>query len=262
MREQLQRLIELQDIDFRLEESAQRRRRIPELVEAARHPLQAAHTIRDTIKQEFEAAVKERKGCEQDLATQEQVIGKLQDRALKGEIKTNKEYQAHLFEVELAKKKEDEIEERLLLLMDLVDAKRKELAQAEATVKEAEQNFATEQAALEGSVGALEEELATLSRQREAVVSAVEPSLSRTYEKLRASRKGQALAGVNKDGSCMACRLQVQPQIVAEVKRASTILTCSYCHRILYWAGDPVPTVPEPERHAEIAEEETAETTE
>jgi len=69
------------------------------------------------------------------------------------------------------------------------------------------------------------------------IAGAVEPSLVRRYEKLRATRKGVALAAVSKDGSCMACRLHIEPQIVAEVKRADNILTCSYCQRILYWTG-------------------------
>src|SRR5438094_211066 len=115
----------------------------------------------------------------------------------------------------------------------------------------------------EGSVGALEEELAALRQKRETMVAAIDPSLVRTYEKLRRSKKGHALAGVNKDGSCMACRLHVQPQVVAEVKRAATIHTCEHCQRILYWTGEPVQIIPKEDRKAdEVEVEETAETTE
>src|ERR1700756_3843022 len=109
--------------------------------------------------------------------------------------------------------------------MDQGDAKKKDLAQAEAAVKEAEQRFVSEKTSLEGSVGALDEELAVFRQKRDATVATNEPSLLRTYEKLRRAKKGQAMAGVNKDGSCMACRLQVQPQVVTEVKRGISILT-------------------------------------
>lgn len=262
VKDDLQRLIALQEIDLRLQELAERKRRIPELVEAARQPLQSAQAARDTLKKDFDTAGKDRKTCEQDLVAHEQAIGKLQDRAVKGEIKTNKEYQAHLFEVELAKKKKGEIEERLLLLMDLVDGKKKDLAQAERAVQETEHRFTAEKNTLEGSVGALDEELAGLKGKRETVVAALDPSRLRTYEKLRATRKGRALAGVTKEGTCMACRLQVQPQVVMEVKRATAIQTCSQCHRILYWAGEPVQIVPEPEPRAVVEPEEAAETTE
>jgi predicted nucleic acid-binding Zn-ribbon protein len=263
MKEHLERLIALQEADLRLEDIAERKRRIPEMVEAVRQPLLTAQATRDSLKQEVDKLAKDRKSCEQDLAEQEQAISKLQGRTTKGEIKTNREYQAHLVEIELAKKKKGEIEEQLLILMDQVDTRKKDLAQAEAAVKEADKRFAAEKASLEGSVGALDEEMAALKQKRETMVAAIEPTLLRTYEKLRANKKGHALAGVNKDGSCMACRLQVQPQVVAEVKRGISILTCSNCQRILYWTGEPVQIVPQPERKVEeIPVEETAETTE
>jgi len=262
MKEQLARLIALQEADLRLEELAERRRRIPELVEAARQPFLSSQATRDTTKQEFEKLTKDRKACEQELADQEQAISKLHDRTTKGEIKTNREYQAHLLEIELAKKKKGEIEEQLLILMDGVDVKKKNLGQVEAAVKETEQRFAVEKASLEGSVGALDEELAGLRQKRETVTAAIEPSLLRNYEKLRAGKKGQALAGVNKNGTCMVCRLHVPPQVIAEVKRATSIQTCSECHRILYWAGEPVQVVPVPEKPADVVEVEEAETTE
>jgi hypothetical protein len=258
----LQRLTNLQEVDIRLTELALRKRRLPEMIEAARHPLRDAQAQRDTIKKEFDLATQERKAREQDLAVQEQAISKLEERAIKGEIKTNKEYQAHKFEVELAKKKRGEIEEQLLVLMEQVDVKKKELTRAEQTVKDAEQRFNTEKGTLEGSIGPLDEELAALGQKRKDMAAGLEASLLRTYERLRSTRKGQALAGVNKSGNCMACRLQIEPQVVSDVKRAENILTCSYCHRILYWAGDPPPaaTTVEPERQAEeVGMEQAAE---
>src|SRR2546422_7876208 len=152
MKEHLDRLIALQEADLRLEEIAERKRRIPEMVEAVRQPLLTAQATWDSLKQEVDKLTKDRKSCEQDLAGQEQAISKLQDRTTKGEIKTNREYQAHLVEIELAKKKKGEIEEQLLILMDQVDTKKKDLAQAEAAAKEADKRLTAEKASLEGSV--------------------------------------------------------------------------------------------------------------
>jgi predicted nucleic acid-binding Zn-ribbon protein len=255
----LQDLIDLQETDLRLEELALRKRRLPEMIEAAGRPLQVAQAERDSLKKDFDVALHDRKSREQDLAAQEQAISKLEDRAVKGEIKTNKEFQAHRFEIELAKKKKGEIEDQLLLLMEEVDTKKKELARVEEAVKTSEQRFNAEKTTLEGSVGALEEELAEVTRKRKQMAAGVEPSLLRTYDKLRVTRKGQALAGVTKEGNCRACRLQIEPQVVSDVKRANTVLTCSYCHRILYWAGDPVAPIADPEQASPVVEiEQTA----
>ena len=254
MKGNLQQLIQLQEADLRLEELALRKRRLPEMIESARRPLQTAQAERDTLKKEFDLAVHDRKSREQDLAVHEQSISKLEDRAVKGEIKTNKEYQAHRFEIELAKKKKGEIEDQLLLVMDLADTKKKELARVEEALKASEQRFNAEKTTLEESVGVLEQTLAELTQKRKEITAAVEPSLLRTYEKLRVKRKGQALAGVTKDGNCMACRLQIEPQVVSDVKRANIVLTCSYCQRILYWVGEPVQLTAESERASDVVE--------
>ena len=84
MKGNLQHLIQLQEADLRLEELAVRKRRLPELIEAARAPLQIAQAERDALKKEFDAAVHDRKSREQDLAVHEQSISKLEDRAVKG----------------------------------------------------------------------------------------------------------------------------------------------------------------------------------
>jgi predicted nucleic acid-binding Zn-ribbon protein len=261
----LQQLISLQQADLRLEEITLQKQRVPAMIEGARQPLLAAQSRRDTLKKDFDLAVKERKAREQELAEHEQAIGKLEDRAIKGEIKTNKEYQAHKFEIELAKKKKGEVEEQLLMLMDQVDSMKKELGRAEEAVKAAEQRFTAEKTSLETSIGSLDEQLKELSLNRKDIAAGVESSLLRSYEKLRSTRKGQALAGVSKDGTCMACRLQIQPQVVSDVKRATNILSCSYCHRILYWVGEPLPPAQpiEQERPSEEASlQQTAKTAE
>ena len=54
------------------------------------------------------------------------------------------------------------------------------------------------------------------------------------YSKLKTARKGFAVAQV-RNGTCSGCRLQIPPQLVAEVKRGDELLNCSYCYRILYW---------------------------
>ena len=48
--------------------------------------------------------MKQQRSAERELATQEDLLHKVRSRL--SELKTNKEYQAHLFEIEQARKKE------------------------------------------------------------------------------------------------------------------------------------------------------------
>src|SRR6266487_2495409 len=60
-----------------------------------------------------EIFIKERRSHEQDLEAHEAHTEKMKSRL--SELKSNKEYQAHLFEIEVANKKKGDIEEKILL---------------------------------------------------------------------------------------------------------------------------------------------------
>jgi predicted nucleic acid-binding Zn-ribbon protein len=185
-----------------------------------------------------ESLIKERRSHEKDLEAHEDRIGKMKDRA--AQLKTNQEYQAHLFEVELANKKRGEIEEKILLAMEQIEQTQRTIAAAQGQLKESEALFTKDKAILDAKDQALAAELTELEAQQKHLSGRVEKGLLARYNKLKSTRKDQALALI-KDGTCVGCRLQLPPQLVSQVKRGDDVLTCPYCYRMLYWEGEPVP---------------------
>ena len=236
MNPQLSPLIALQKIDLRIAELKEQRRKIPERLEAHEAPLREAKRILREASASSDALTKERRNQEKDLEAHEDRIGKMKDRA--AQLKTNQEYQAHLFEVELANKKKGEIEERILMVMERIEDIQRVITDAQAKLTESEAVFTKEKATLDARDHALDLELADLESRQSQVSSQVEKGLLARYKKLKATRKDQALALV-KDGICLGCRLQLPPQLVSQVKRAEDVHTCPYCYRILYWEGEP-----------------------
>lgn len=100
---QLSPLIELQKLDLRIADLKEQRRRIPERLEASQVPVREVKQVLQEATTSVDALNKERRSQEKDLEAHEDRIGKMKDRA--AQLKTNQEYQAHLFEVELANKK-------------------------------------------------------------------------------------------------------------------------------------------------------------
>lgn len=231
-------LIELQRIDLRIAELKEQRRRIPERLEVNEAPLREAKRVSQEASVSMEALIKERRSHEKDLDAHEDRIGKMKDRA--AQLKTNQEYQAHLFEVELANKKKGEIEEKILLAMERIEQTQRGMADAQAKLKESEALYTKEKATLDARDQALSVELADLDMKQKNTSGQVEKTLLARYNKLKTTRKDQALALV-KDGTCVGCRLQLPPQLVSQVKRAQDVHTCPYCYRMLYWEGDPAP---------------------
>jgi len=234
----LQPLIELQTLDLRTTEIKEQQRKTPDLIQAAEAPLKDAQRILNDATAALEALTKERRERERDLETHEAQTDKMKSRL--SELKTNKEYQAHLFEIEMANKKKGEIEEQILVLMEKIEGKQKELKDIQARAKEAERLFAQEKQRLETLAAELGAELPQLEQKQARVAAAVDTSLMERYTKLKAKRKDQVLVPI-RDGICSGCRLQLPPQLVAEVKRSETVHSCSYCQRLLYWEGEAAP---------------------
>ncbi len=235
MNPQLQPLIELQALDLRGSAIKEQRRRIPDRLQTAEQPLRDARQLLDKASSRAEDAAKSRRERERELEAQETHIDKMKARV--SEIKKNVEYQAHLFEIQVADKKKGEIEEQILLLMEEVEQQQRAVQEAKSRVADAEAAFGKQKTELEALDAKLAEELGELEEKRKGVEASAEKSLLDRYNKLKSTRKELAVAPI-RGGICSGCRLQIEPQLVAEVKRAEKLLSCSYCQRILYWEED------------------------
>jgi uncharacterized protein len=235
LNQNLSPLIELQKLDLRIMEITEQRRKIPERLHAVESPLREAKQSLQETSAAVEASVKERRSHERDVEAQDAHTDKM--RARLSELKTNKEYQAHLFELQMANKKKSEIEDKVLACMEKIEQLQRTAKEAQDKVQVAEQAFNKEKQVLDELDRKLSDELARLEAQQRERSAKVEPGLLARYMKLKASRKDQPLAAI-KAGMCAGCRLQIPPQLIAEVKRSQDLHTCPYCHRMLYWEGE------------------------
>lgn len=234
MKHNLSPLIALQKLDLRVMEINTQRRKIPERLQTVEAPLREAQQLLLQTSAAMEALVKERRSHEKDLEAHEAHTEKMKSRL--SELKSNKEYQAHLFEIEVANKKKGDFEEKILLCMEKIEQLQQTAKEAQAKMSVVEKAFAQEKLALDELEKKLSVELADLESQQQAHSAHVEKGLLVRYNSIKAARKDQALAEI-KEGTCSGCRLQLPPQLISEVKRGEDLLTCPYCRRMLYWDG-------------------------
>ena len=107
MNQNLSPLIELQKLDLRIAEIKEQRRKIPERLQVVDLPLREARQLHQETSGSVETLIKERRSSEHDLEAHEAHTDKMKSRL--SELKSNKEYQAHLFEIEVANKKKGDI---------------------------------------------------------------------------------------------------------------------------------------------------------
>ena len=238
----LERLIQLQNLESTIEESRRRAAAHPQRVQDADTRLSHAKGIVDDAKQRLKASQELRREQEKDAATFQTRLSKFKDQL--SAVKTNREYQAIQVEIETAQKELGVVEEKVLERMMEADA----LA---AEIKKAEQTLAVQQKEVEAEKKAMAEELATVetalsqaTERRATVIAAMEPRLVALFEQVARARKGIAICIATRDGLCSACHVRLRPQVFQEVRRNDAIIQCFSCNRILYYVPPPPPVEP------------------
>ena len=237
---QLSLLVQLQQLDLKLHDLEKQRQQIPERLHAAQSPVDEAKKRAESLKTMLETVAAERRSGEDDLSAHESHVQKMRGRL--NELKTNKEYQAHLFELELANKKKDGLEERVLLAMERGEEKRKELDEVEKRLQELTQTLEQEKGELEALSAKLADEVVRIEQEKQGLIASLEKRVYHRYSILKSSMELVVVATVQSE-TCQGCQLQIPPQLVASVKRADDLLTCPYCHRILYYEAAPHETL-------------------
>lgn len=238
LKDQLEQLVRLQEIDNRLVILKNEMDRIPEKIETAQKFLTEIQTKYTQSRTEGETGNLRKREKERDLETCEERLSKARNR--QSEIKTNKEYQAHLQEIEAFKVEKGSVEEELLTLMEQLDLYKRKETELAQTVKAAEQKFESEQQQLAKQSEALKAELGVVEKEREAIIPAVDPKLLKMYQKIKSLHREWAVVPIQQ-GTCGGCHMNVPPQMITEVRARKRILTCSQCQRILYWPSSVEP---------------------
>jgi len=241
MHPDLERVIRLQQI----EDAAERARRT--IAEEPARQQQLAATL-DAARQALEherarlaANQAARREIEKELAMQQARLSKFRDQLM--EVKTNREYQAMQKEIETAQQEIRKQEDRLLEQM-------LEFDEVTGQVRQAEEAFTREQAAIDAERAALAVQLAeagtaigTLAAQRAALAAEISPPILALFDRVLKYRKVAAVAPV-RAGRCSACQILLRPQTVNELRRNEIIYQCASCQRVLYYEDVPLTADP------------------
>lgn len=177
----------------------------------------------------------ERKQLELEVEEQKQHIGRYSLQQF--ETKKNEEYKALSKEIAGCQAAIVRLEDQQLELMEQAEAVQKVIAgaaqQAETSTRDAEALLA----ALAGREQQLRQQLADARNGREQLAAAVEAGLLARYERLRRSKGGQVVVGVD-HSSCGGCHMQLPTHVVLGAQAGQEIAACPNCGRILYHHPD------------------------
>ncbi|MBI5640464.1 MAG: hypothetical protein HZA17_08570 [Nitrospirae bacterium] len=232
MKDLIKQLMQLQDIDSRILEKRLFIDKVPLRIFEVDEPLKQARAELEKITQKTEALGKKKKDKERLLEEINEKIKKMKSRI--SDIKTNKEYQAHLKEIESSEREIGGIEEEILLIMEDLDAVVREHKEKERIVRSEGDKIDAFKKKLDLEVSAYEKELSVLKEERVSLASLITPDIYRTYMTLLGSGNGVAVTKA-KGEICLGCNMNMPPQLFVEVRKNEEIIQCPQCQRILYY---------------------------
>ena len=168
----------------------------------------------------------------------EREIQVVDDRIIKSNetlrmVKTNKEYQIFLREVDDNKKRKDVFETEFLEYLDTKEEIKESVQESEKEYNLLKEQIEAEQKNIEKKSTDDRELLDEYLTQQNEIGKRLDSSLMKRFAKI--SKMNQGLAVVNvKNEICMGCFMNIPPQLYIEVQRENSLILCPQCSRILY----------------------------
>jgi predicted nucleic acid-binding Zn-ribbon protein len=230
---ELAQLIALQNADINIRRLQAEIESIPERrAEIEKEFDQRAFEIR-ALEERRDNARHERTRVEAETFEQKQRAERA-DRNLMSAKKTD-EYTAAIREADAARKQISAFETQILEQMEIADQAEKELKERAPEVEKLGADMAERFKGFDEQARVQQQELDFARAERERLLNELPKPMSALYKRISSRiRDGVAMAEA-RNGACTACYMALRPQIMADVRRGTEVITCDNCNRILYY---------------------------
>ncbi len=237
MKDLLEKLVELQKLEIEAEKIRSLHKNLPIRIRELDEEFKVFQDAIERRRTEFEDKQKLKKEKDRQLQAGQEAMKKTRDRL--SEVKTNKEYQSMLKEIETSEKKNGKIEEEIIILLDGLEVASREMKQQEGEFETSRLAYENKKKELQDNVDSLQGRMKELLGGVETMRKDISPDLLRRYDRIKAFANGVAVVPVRKE-ICSGCHMAIPPQMYNELQTGSEILTCPNCNRIIF--REPVVT--------------------
>jgi uncharacterized protein len=236
----LERLIQLQEVESRAAVASKAIAEAPGRIAALDALLQSATTALADARQSLADNQTQRRSIDKDLIAAQQRHEKYKEQIMA--VKTNEQLHAMQHQMKAVADEVGQHEERVLVNMMAADDINAGIKKAEAALKAAQAKVATERAAIESDAKAQQITVAECAAARERIVAAMDnKGALETFQRI-AKVRGTAVARAEGE-RCTICQVRLRPAVFAEVRKNESLQQCDSCNRILYFIP-PSPATP------------------
>jgi len=175
------------------------------------------------------------KRLELELQTLENELAKYQSQMKI--IKTNKEYDALMAEMETRKTKISKGEDELLKIMNEMEELNSKIPEYKQKLNETKKANQSQLNELKKEIDSIGTKIKIKEDERKNVVVRISKPAAAIYERVRKG-KGEVVVVTVKKKACSGCYKSFPPQRIQEIRKGDGIICCDNCGRILIWNSD------------------------
>jgi len=153
-------------------------------------------------------------------------------------VKTNKEYQAFLKEIDDIKEKNSKLEDDMIDFLDRIEAAENTLNTKMAEYSELQTRLNNEKETIQKETEEGKRQLEDLDAQLKTVAAGIDAALLATYNKVKALQNNAIGIVAVTDAVCQGCNMNIPPQMYNELQRGDSLKKCPICDRIIYWKNE------------------------
>jgi len=226
----LNSLMQLQSVDNKLQALEALKGDLPQQIQKLKDELQSLKDQHEAEKNALAEAKKSKLHWEGELKVLEEKLNKYQDQLYA--VTTNKEYDAITIEIDTAKEKKDESEDKILELIEEEETRTEEEKNLASQVEMLQENLIEKEKELKEKIQATEKESLSYEDRRKELSGSIQRNVLYQYERIRKGLGNSAVAEV-RNYACIGCFSTIPPQRVVEIRMMNQLILCESCGRIL-----------------------------
>ncbi len=235
MNNDIELLLKLQVIDYDLGELERSKEYIPDMMANLNREISEAQEKLDTATTQLTEAKVTQRHLEVEIKAKEGELARFQQQMMT--IKTNKEYDALVAQIDAVKNEIGSRERQLMDAMERIDGLEKLLPEVTDRCTQIKENNSRQLEVLQEKIDSIGGTVLSKQTERDDVLRGIPKRTMSVYERVRRGKGGSAVVPVKKR-SCSACHKALTPKRIQEIRRATEPMTCENCGRLLYWDDD------------------------
>ena len=234
MEEFIARLLDLQDIDRRIDRLNADLESIPQEISIHKNDMQGHLEKFSVFSENLNEIEKRQKQLATDRTDNVARIADYKSRLIG--LKSNEEYTAMLRQISHTEKLNDQIDNKIIEAMYEEDEANQVLLTAQKERNRAVKRSELREKALEEKLKELQGKLDELTEKRLSATEQVDRKQLKMYEKSRSNGHKEVVTSI-RNGACGSCLTKIPPQSSGDIKGGKTF-TCPICGSYVVWTSD------------------------